>query len=388
MRLNLPEYVSDSLNRLIINGFEAWCVGGAVRDHLMSKTPFDYDITTNATPSEVISIFDKTIPTGIKHGTVTVVTDSGNIEVTTYRADGNYSDYRTPDNVEFKNNIDDDLKRRDFTMNAICYNHKRGLYDPLNGLNDIKNKTIRAIGDPYKRFTEDALRIIRAFRFSSQLGFNIENSTKDAAVELFPLLQNISVERIYTDLVRIVLSSHPNNSDPLFSKGAFEFLGIQKSPIPSELNKLPFVLTLRFAYLFKKIESDAERILRNLKADNHTINETLLYSELLDHKLPDNKTEVKYILKDYGLERLDLWLKYHESFAHNTSTVRSELNSVLNNKEPYTLKDLSINGNDLISLIEDKKSIGRVLNCLLDHVIQNPTDNTKAKLIKIAHNIK
>ncbi len=388
MKLILPDYVSDSLSKLTNNGFEAWCVGGAVRDHLMGKTPFDYDITTNATPTVVISIFDKTIPTGIKHGTVTVVTESGNIEVTTYRTDGNYSDHRAPDSVVFETNVGDDLKRRDFTMNAVCYNHERGIYDPLNGLNDINNKVIRAIGDPKKRFTEDALRIIRAFRFSSQLGFNIENSTKTAAIELFPLLQNISIERIYTDLVKILLSTHPENSDPLFSNGAFEFLGIPKSPMPSDIHKLPTDSAFRFAYLFKKLNCNLEMVLRNLKADNHTVNETLIYSEMLDHQLPDNKIEVKYILKEYGHERLDLWLKYHEIFAHDTSEARFELNSVLNNKEPYTLKDLSINGNDLIPLIEDKKTIGEVLGKLLDHVIQHPTDNTKDKLIKIVQNIK
>ena len=167
MELNLPKYVKDSLIAIENAGFEASCVGGAVRDLIMGLTPSDYDITTNAEPEVIMSIFPKTVATGIKHGTVTVVTDDGNIEVTTYRTEGQYTDHRSPDNVDFVKNVDEDVKRRDFTVNAILYNPILGFYDPQNGVLDIENKILRCIGQPHERFTEDALRILRLFRFSA-----------------------------------------------------------------------------------------------------------------------------------------------------------------------------------------------------------------------------
>ena len=183
MELNLPKYVKDSLITIENAGFEAWCVGGAVRDLIIGLDPSDYDITTNAEPEVIMSIFPKTVSTGIKHGTVTVVTPNGNIEVTTYRTEGLYSDHRSPDDVNFVKSVDDDLKRRDFTVNAILYNPKKGIYDPQNGVLDIENKILRSIGQPQERFTEDALRILRLFRFSAQLGLSIEKYTLNSALK-------------------------------------------------------------------------------------------------------------------------------------------------------------------------------------------------------------
>ena len=177
MFINIPNNVQFIIDTFYNNNYEAFMVGGCVRDCLLGLTPKDYDITTSALPNITESLFEKTIPTGIKHGTVTVVLDNENLEVTTYRTEGNYLDNRHPESVEFVSNIKEDLSRRDFTVNALAYNHKEGLIDYFNGIDDIKNKIIKAVGDPNKRFQEDALRMLRAIRFSCQLGFKIDELT-------------------------------------------------------------------------------------------------------------------------------------------------------------------------------------------------------------------
>ena len=177
MLINIPNNVQFIIDTFYKNNYEAFMVGGCVRDCLLGLTPKDYDITTSALPNITESLFEKTIPTGIKHGTITVVLDNENLEVTTYRTEGNYLDNRHPESVEFVSNIKEDLSRRDFTVNALAYNNKEGLIDYFNGIDDIKNKTIKAVGDPNKRFQEDALRMLRAIRFSCQLAFKIDDST-------------------------------------------------------------------------------------------------------------------------------------------------------------------------------------------------------------------
>ena len=188
MAINIPSYVKVIMNRIDGAGYEAFAVGGSLRDILLGKEPHDWDVTTSALPEEAMALFPDmhVIPTGIKHGTVTVVSSGFPIEITTYRVDGDYTDSRRPDKVQFTRNIEDDLSRRDFTVNALAYNEKRGLVDLFDGKNDLENKILRAVGDPEKRFTEDALRIMRAFRFSAQLGFDIEESTLAAAKKLAP----------------------------------------------------------------------------------------------------------------------------------------------------------------------------------------------------------
>ena len=211
MFINIPNNVQFIIDTFYNNNYEAFMVGGCVRDCLLGLTPKDYDITTSALPNITESLFEKTIPTGIKHGTVTVVLDNENLEVTTYRTEGNYLDNRHPESVEFVSNIREDLSRRDFTVNALAYNNKEGLIDYFNGIDDIKNKIIKAVGDPNKRFQEDALRMLRAIRFSCQLGFEIDNLTYTAIKENYKLIKNISIERIRDELCKILISDNPCN---------------------------------------------------------------------------------------------------------------------------------------------------------------------------------
>ena len=206
MLINIPNNVQFIIDTFYKNNYEAFMVGGCVRDCLLGLTPKDYDITTSALPNITESLFEKTIPTGIKHGTITVVLDNENLEVTTYRTEGNYLDNRHPESVEFVSNIKEDLSRRDFTVNALAYNNKEGLIDYFNGIDDIKNKTIKAVGDPNKRFQEDALRMLRAIRFSCQLGFKIDDSTYAAIKSNYKLIKNISIERIRDELCKILTS--------------------------------------------------------------------------------------------------------------------------------------------------------------------------------------
>ena len=209
MEIGLPEKVSSILNTLLSAGFEAYAVGGCIRDSLLGKEPKDWDITTSAKPDEVKSLFQKTIDTGIEHGTVTVVIGREGFEVTTYRIDGKYEDSRHPKEVTFTPNLLEDLKRRDFTINAMAYNQIDGLVDAFDGIRDLKRGIVRCVGEARQRFKEDALRMMRAVRFAAQLGFSIEEDTYAAICEMSPDLKRISAERICTELVSLLVSGHP-----------------------------------------------------------------------------------------------------------------------------------------------------------------------------------
>ncbi|MBO5911980.1 MAG: CCA tRNA nucleotidyltransferase, partial [Clostridia bacterium] len=364
------------------NGFEAWCVGGAVRDHIMGKSPFDYDITTNAKPDDIINMFPKTVPTGLQHGTVTVVTDNGNIEITTYRADGEYIDHRSPERVTFVSTVDADLSRRDFTMNAICYNPKKGFYDPQNGIADIHNRIIRAIGDPNKRFSEDALRIMRAFRFSAQLGFDIEDNTKNSAISLCGLLKDISVERIYVELKRALTSKFARNFEPLLKCGAFKHLCMNITSLPNKFDTLPYDFALRFAYICKEAGIDASSVLRKLKTDNLTINNTNIFLYLLNQPFPKTKIDLKVLLRHaerFAVERL---LDFYTSIGEDTKILYEEFQNIFVFSEPYRVDMLDINGNELVKLGFKGKEIGEKLDYLLNLVIKDSNLNKKAKLIE------
>ena len=219
MKIDLPEKVSRRIREIEDAGFEAYAVGGCVRDFLLSREPKDWDITTDALPKDIKKIFRRTVDTGIAHGTVTVLLGKEQFEVTTFRIDGKYSDGRHPDKVEFTPNLEEDLKRRDFTINALAYNPEKGIIDLFGGMEDLKNKTIRAVGVPEERFGEDALRILRAFRFSAQLEFNIEEDTRKAASDLADTLKKISAERIRDELTKLLTSDHPEKFRELYDNG-------------------------------------------------------------------------------------------------------------------------------------------------------------------------
>ena len=226
MVIQIPEKVNKIIHLLQENGYDAYAVGGCVRDSLLGRIPADWDITTSARPLEVKNLFKRTIDTGLQHGTVTVMMGKEGFEVTTYRIDGEYEDSRHPKEVIFTGKLEEDLKRRDFTINAMAYNDREGLVDVFGGAKDLENQIIRCVGDPSERFTEDALRIMRAVRFSAQLGFSIEEETKRAAGELAETLKKISAERIHTELVKLLVSPHPQ-----YLKTAWE-LGITRVVLP------------------------------------------------------------------------------------------------------------------------------------------------------------
>ena len=206
MKIEMPKQVSKIIRTLEEHGFEAFAVGGCVRDSVLGRRPNDWDITTSAMPWQTKKLFKKTVDTGIQHGTVTVLQDGIGYEVTTYRIDGEYEDGRHPKEVVFTENLREDLRRRDFTINAMAYSERAGLVDAFGGMEDLKNGIIRCVGDPRERFTEDALRVMRAVRFSGQLGFSIEENTREAARELAPNLKKISAERIQTELVKLLMA--------------------------------------------------------------------------------------------------------------------------------------------------------------------------------------
>ena len=209
MKIRLPEKVNFIINTLQEHGFEGYAVGGCVRDSMLSRVPMDWDITTSAKPEQVKALFRHTIDTGIQHGTVTVMLDHEGFEVTTYRIDGEYEDARHPKEVQFTSNLLEDLKRRDFTINAMAYNEKDGLVDAFDGAGDLKRGIIRCVGNPIERFTEDALRMLRAVRFAGQLGFEIEANTKSAIVALAQNISKVSAERIQAELIKLLTSAHP-----------------------------------------------------------------------------------------------------------------------------------------------------------------------------------
>lgn len=376
MQLLLPKEIKKCLEALTAAGFEAWCVGGAVRDMIMGRIPGDFDVTTNAHPDEIISLFDKTVPTGLKHGTVTVIIEKMPIEVTTYRTDGNYSDHRSPDSVEYVSSLEDDLQRRDFTVNAICCDVNGKIHDPLNGTNDIKSKILRTVGNPEVRFTEDALRIMRLFRFSSQLDFTIEENTLLAAIKLSYLLREISVERIYKELTRLICGPAPQNADSLFYSGALNYLGLNKMKLGTVLNDCPPCFSLRFAVLCKKSGVNANIILKNLKSDKTSETDTETYLKLLSMK-SDTRQDIKRMLNIGGIEKCRNILAF---YGHSPAT----LDDILKNKEPYNKSMLAVNGTDIKNIGINGEKIGQIIDYLTDTVIEDPPKNNREALIKAA----
>lgn len=222
--IEIPKPAEEIIETLNSHGFEAYVVGGCVRDSLLGKKPQDWDITTSAKPQEIKTVFGRTIDTGIAHGTVTIMRGKEGYEVTTYRIDGEYEDGRHPKDVTFTSNLEEDLKRRDFTINAMAYHPRTGLIDIFEGIQDLENKKIRCVGNPMDRFTEDALRILRAVRFSAQLGFTIEPQTRAAIKNIAPNLIHISKERIQMELTKLLLSNHPNYVKLVFEYGITPYI--------------------------------------------------------------------------------------------------------------------------------------------------------------------
>lgn len=385
MIIILPEEVKKILSVLEYKGFKAYIVGGCVRDILMKKVPHDYDIATSASPEQIKSLFNKTADTGIKHGTVTVIENGIPFEVTTFRTESGYSDLRRPDKVYFVKDIKEDLSRRDFTMNAIACSLNGEIADPFGGQNDIKNKIIKTVGNPNKRFSEDALRILRLFRFSSALNFLPEKNTLNAALELSDELKKISTERIVSELKKTVCSDFPENSKPLLNIKALSFLGIENCPRLNKLKLLKNNPELRMFAFLKESSQNAEQTAKNLKLSRKEIDKIndLLYIE--KNLKSENKINIKEIMsKLKNPEIFDDYADYAKIFKDfNGEKLKADYREIIKNKEPYKISDLAVDGSVISAFGISGKEVGAELERLLKIVIVNPEQNKKELLLKM-----
>lgn len=395
MYLELPSKVSRILMVLQSHGYEAFAVGGCVRDAVLGRRPDDWDITTSARPQEVKELFSHTVDTGLAHGTVTVMLGRDGYEVTTYRIDGEYEDCRHPSEVVFSSNLEEDLRRRDFTINAMAYNREQGLVDIFGGMEDLQRKQIRCVGEARERFLEDALRILRAVRFSAQLGFSVETATKEALRELAGNLKFVSAERIQTELVKLLLSPHPDFIMMLFElnidrvilpeiraqEEAWECL----EEIAHSLCLVPADRFLRLALFLRPLgEQQAYQVLRRLKFDNHT---TKIVRRLVRWYACEIKAEpaaVRQAAAGIGGSLFPMVLKLQETYR-DVSKVQEIWNEIVREQQCISLKSLQISGNDLIALgMKPGQAVGEMLDTLFQDVLENPWHNTKEYLMKCA----
>lgn len=382
--MKLPKNVDFILKELNKNGYEGYIVGGCVRDYLMGTEPHDYDITTSALPEEVKSIFSHTVDTGIQHGTVTVVIDKIGYEITTYRIDGEYKDNRHPEEVIFTDKLSGDLSRRDFTVNAIAYNPLNGYVDLFNGRDDINKKIIRGVGVPAKRFQEDALRMMRAVRFSAQLDFSIEENTLKALKDNADLIENISIERIREEFFKLLLSNHNERLDILLNSGMTEYFLpeiLNRKYDYSKINGLSKDIVVRLSYVLSHIDSkNVSKIMKRLKTDNKTGAAVTNIVKYVDYKITDDYS-MRKLINLTGENTLNL---IEIMGALNNSDTINEVNIYNRVKNDCcTLKSLDLTGNDLMSIGIKGKEIGEVLNKALDLVMKEPDKNNREVLLNI-----
>lgn len=393
-RIFLPKQVETIINRLNQHGYEAYVVGGCVRDALLGRCPHDWDITTSASPEQVKAIFKQTADTGLEHGTVTVILDHTGFEVTTYRIDGKYEDGRHPKTVQFTSSLQEDLRRRDFTINAMAYNHSTGIVDLFGGQKDLENGIIRCVGQAEARFSEDALRIMRAVRFAAQLGFEIEANTCKAIQNHTLDLGRISVERIQAELTKLLLSPHPEcfrllNETGIISVILPELAAKTETQI---LQYIPANLPLRWAavlYDLGNIREDeiARKILRRLKYDNQTVSGVCRLIRYHDNLPIPEACAVRHAVRNMGKETFQelLFLRCAEAAKNGKTFAKlQEIKTIFRNTEGQctSLKMLAVTGNDLIAAgISPGKEIGIYLEQLLNHVLDHPEDNKKEILL-------
>jgi len=437
MRIQIPEKVNMVVNRLTEAGFEAYVVGGCVRDAILGRVANDWDITTNAKPEQVKELFVRTVDTGIQHGTVTVMLGKEGFEVTTYRIDGEYTDSRHPKEVIFTPSLLEDLKRRDFTINAMAYNDRDGLVDAFDGLGDLKRKQIRCVGNPEERFTEDALRILRAVRFSAQLDFEIEAQTKAAISKFAPSLSKISAERIQVEVVKLLTSSHPEVWRTVYETGISavilpEFDACMETPQNNPhhcytvgehtlrtLEQVEADKVLRLTMLLHDIGKPARRttdeagvdhfighgvlgeemandILRRLKFDNETRKRVKHLVKVHDYRqITLNQRGVRRAVFKIGEDCFEDYLKVRKAdiLAQSPDLQQEKLDvleqteslyrKILEEKNCLSLKDLAVTGRDLIEAgVQPGPQLGGILNRLLEMVIEEPEKNTKEELLK------
>lgn len=434
----LPENVQAIITTLENAGYEAYAVGGCVRDTLLNKEPDDWDITTSATPEQAKELFPRTIDTGIQHGTITVLMGKETYEVTTYRIDGEYKDSRHPKEVIFTSNLLEDLKRRDFTINAMAYNDRSGIVDAFDGMQDLENKIIRCVGNPTERFTEDALRMMRAVRFSGQLGYEIEPATAEAIKELAPTLSKISAERVCTELVKLMVSDHPEYFRKAYELGMTKVFmpefdaamdTVQNNPhhcynvgehILHSLTHVRNDKVLRLTMLFHDLgkartrttdeegidhfhghveESAriADDIMKRLRFDNDTRNKVVKLVKYHDLDMALTPKGVRKAIVKLSEELFPFFIevqradylaqsmyKRDEKEAENKETQRL-YEQILEEQNCVSLKTLAVTGSDLIEAgMKPGKEIGEVLQKLLEEVLEEPSLNTKDILLNKA----
>lgn len=437
MQIQLPEKVHKIIDTLQEAGFEAYAVGGCVRDSILGREPDDWDITTSARPEEMKRLFPRTVDTGIKHGTVTVLLGGEGFEVTTYRIDGAYEDGRHPSEVTFTASLKEDLRRRDFTINAMAYNDRSGLVDLYGGLADVENQVIRCVGNARERFDEDALRMLRAVRFSAQLGYRIDEATGEAVKALAPNLQKISAERIQVELVKLVTSPHPD-----YLRKAYE-LGITAQVLPefdlcmetpqrhkhhcydvgehilhSMLGVGPDKV-LRLSMLFHDIgkpqtltvdpdgtthnkrhpfegEKITRKVMRRLKFDNDTTDKVTKLVLYHDYDIAPTEAGVRRAVNRIGedifamiftVRRADIAAQsdyMREEKLAKVAYIEKLYKDILARRDAVTLKDLAISGKDLIAEgMPPGRQIGETLSALLERVLDDPSLNKREILLKL-----
>lgn len=434
--MNIPKEVAYILSVLENKGFEAYAVGGCVRDSLLGRKPKDWDVTTSASPKEVKACFLRTIDTGIQHGTVTVMLGKEGFEVTTYRIDGNYSDGRHPDGVCFTSNLLEDLKRRDFTINAMAYNPKRGIVDAFGGQQDLKNRVIRCVGCAEERFGEDALRMLRAIRFSAQLGFTIDEETRKAIIKLAPNLQKVSKERIQAEMIKTLTSSHPEKVYEAWKTGIMDYVMPEFDLMMKEtqnnpyhcydvgthtivmLKNIPNDKVLRLTALFHDMGKPATAIIdekgekhfyghavvssqmakarmRDWKMDNDTIEQVKTLIAYHSYPFRRDKKLIRCVLNKIG-EPLFLPLMEvmrADTLAKSDYTKQDRLDDIdaiiklyeeiMEANECFQMKDLAVNGKMLMQAgMKPGKEMGNVLHDMLEHVLEHPENNEKEFLLK------
>lgn len=437
MKLTIPVNAEKILRVLENQGFEAFIVGGCVRDSILGRRPDDWDITTSARPEQVKALFRRTVDTGVKHGTVTVLMDKESYEVTTYRIDGEYEDGRHPKEVAFTASLEEDLKRRDFTINAMAYHPDRGLVDLFHGMDDMRAEIIRCVGNPLERFGEDALRILRAVRFSAQLGFSIEEETKKGIEELAPNLKLVSAERIQTELVKLLVSPHPDYFLTAYETGITrqflpEFdacmetgqntphhcLSVGLHTLQSLLNIRPDKV-LRLTMLLHDIgkpavkktdengrdhfkmhgpagEKMASAILRRLKFDNDTISKVCRLIRWHDDRPAPDMCSVRRAVNRIGEDIFPLYLEVQRADMLAQSTYKREekaarlegvnecYRKILEEGQCVSLKSMAVKGRDLIAAgYAPGPELGEILDRLLEHVLEHPEDNEKDRLLAL-----
>lgn len=401
IEMRVPADAEQIIEKLNEHGFEAYVVGGCVRDSLLGKEPEDWDITTSARPGEVKSIFSRTIDTGIQHGTVTVMLNRQGYEVTTYRVDGEYEDGRHPKSVDFTTSLLEDLKRRDFTINAMAYNSREGLVDAFGGIEDLENRVIRCVGSAVNRFTEDALRILRAVRFSAQLDFRIEDETYEAISIIAPNLEKVSKERIATELTKLLLSSHPEKMKRVSDTGASRYVSepfcraaaLNKDEL-RPLGLLPAVKYMRWAGLLRREQGEtAAAILRDLKMDCDTMDKVKILVSRWRIPISAEKPAIRRVMNQIPPDLLDSLLCFQEVFAaelgegyrETLKAVKTLAEEIRRDGDPVNLKELAVDGRDLMAAgMKPGPALGKTLNALMEQVLEQPECNTREYLLNAA----